>query len=686
MNSRHVPVLFALALSMTLPLRGDCPFGLLSASHYTAGTRPSSVASGDFNKDGYVDIAVLNSGSGDHSIVQIMLGTAGGGFGAPTPITIDWAQGDILAADFNNDGKLDLIIAIQWSNSFTVTPHLQVLLGNGDGTFTAVPYTDQQAVLQNPFRMALGDFNHDGLIDVATTKDNYLSCCPGQLSIMQNVGGKMAERAEYTASSTGSGQIVTGVTVGDFDGDGERDLAVSQFDVGSGGVNTAEKIYLYYGVGDGTFLKSANTIDVMGDVHFQPQDVKAGDFNGDGKDDLAIVMFDPYGGSQHPPLKISLSNGAARTFTAPVDYGSLDRGLRAVVKDIDGDGKLDIITTGYAGMLLFRGNGDGTFAAQQVIGSTATWLFVDDFDRDGGPDIIATTGSTNQVDVYLNTCARITLNLTSSANPAVQGTSITVTGTAVSPPAAVPTGTLTLKRGTTVLNSGNLNGGNSIAATMDDLTPATYTFTVQYSGDSRFVSAIKTIQQIVTVPPFGPPPHVNAISFGGPVQVSWYATANTDHYEIERNNGAGWIAAGTSVSAGFTDLAAPASSALLYRVRAKAADGTASEYSASDLALTYAFTDGTIQPGVTTVKRVHVTELRAAANAVRALAGLGAVNWAEQTPGIVRVAHISELRTAIDQARAALLLPTLTHVDPTLTAGTSAIRAVHFEELRASMR
>jgi hypothetical protein len=686
MRSRQLPSFFVIALSIVLPLRGDCPFGLLSPSHYNAGSGPSSVATGDFNKDGYVDIAALNTGSGDHSTVQIMLGTAGGGFGAPTPITIDWAQGDILASDFNNDGKLDLIIAIPWSNSFTVTPHLQVLLGNGDGTFTPVPYTDQQAVLQNPYRMALGDFNHDGLIDVATTKDPYLSCCQGQLSIMQNVGGKMATRAEYTASPAGGGQVVTGITVGDFDGDGERDIAVSQFDVGSGGANTAEKIYLYYGTGDGTFVKSPNTIDVMGDVHFQPQDVKAGDFNGDGKDDLAIVMGDPYGGAQHPPLKISLSNGAARTFTTPVDYGSLDRGWRSVVKDIDGDGKLDIITSGSAGMLLFRGNGDGSFASQQVIGSTATWLFVDDFDRDGGPDIIATIGSTNQVDVYLNTCARITLNLTSSANPAAQGTPITVTGTVVSPPAAVPTGTITLKRGTTVLKSANLNAGTSIAATMDDLTPATYTFTAQYSGDSRFVSAIKTIQQIITVPPFGPPPHVNAISFGGPVQISWYATANTDHYEIERNNGAGWIAAGTSASAAFTDLAAPASSALLYRVRAKAADGTASEYSASDLALTYAFTDGTLQAGVTAVKRVHVTELRTAANAVRALAGLGAMNWAEPTPDVVRVAHISELRTAIDQARGALLLPTLTHIDPTLTPGTSTIRAVHFEELRAAMR
>ncbi len=670
MHSRHLPALFVLALSMTLPLRGDCPFGLLSPSHYDANVRPGDVISGDFNDDGHADLAVVNRQT---STISILLGAAGGTFGAPSQVTLaSPTQADILAADFNKDGKIDLVVAEEGLYP-SVFPQVEVFLGNGDGTFSPVAFTFQQYV-RSPTRMVLGDFDNDGLTDVAVATQN------GEFSSMKSLGnGILAQISENTTAESGGNPTgySSGIASGDFDGDGKLDIAVSEV--------TSKKVYLFFGNGDGTYFKSPNPIDLPA-AQNEPSDVQSGDFNGDGKADLAIVIRNPYGGPDLPSLKIALSNGVARTFAAPVDYGQLQDGQEALVRDIDGDGKLDVLVGEQRGISIFHGNGDGTFAAQQTIGTWALGLAIADVDGDGGPDVIGTNFTAGKADVYLNTCGRITLNLTSSVNPAAQGTSITVTGTVVPPPAAAPTGTITLKRGTTVLNSGNLNAGLSVAATMDDLTPATYTFTAEYSGDSRFVSAIKTIQQIITVPPFGPPPHVNAISFGGPVQVSWYATANTDHYEIERNNGGGWIAAGTSSSAAFTDLAAPASSALLYRVRAKAADGTPSAYSASDLALTYTFTDSTIQPGVTPVKRVHVTELRNAANAVRALAGLGATSWAETAPDIVRVAHISELRTAIDQARAALNLPTLTHIDPTLTAGTSVIRAVHFEELRASMR
>jgi hypothetical protein len=664
MKKSQALVLFALALSTAASLRANCPFGLLSPSHYDANANPGDVATGDFNRDGYVDLAVVNRQSDK---ISILLGAAGGVFGAPVQVTLDSStQDDIQAADFNNDGKIDLIVAVH-GIGLDPGPHLEMLLGNGDGTFTIVPYTMQQVVFQNPSRIALGDFDHDGLMDAAVVRQN------AEFSSMKNVGGKMATVAEYTTNE--SGGVSLGIAAADFDGDGKLDLAISEI--------ISKKVYFFYGIGDSTFTKSTFTIDLP-DAQVEPWAVEAGDFNGDGKPDLAIVMRNPYGGPNFPPLKIALSNGVARTFTTPVDYGQVQDSSEAVIKDIDGDGKLDVLVGEYRGVSIFRGNGDGTFAAQQTVGTWALGLAIDDFDRDGGPDIAGTNFGTGKVDVYLNTCGQISLNLTSSANPASEGVPLTVTATVVSPPSAAATGTLTLKRGTTLLKSINLNAGNSVASTMDDLTPATYAFTAEYSGDSRFVSAIRTIQQVVTVPPFGPPPHVNAISFGGPVQVSWIATADTHHYEIWRNNGAGWVIAGTSQTAAFTDLGAPSSSALLYRVRAISASSVASEYSASDLALTYAFTDGTLQAGVTEVKRVHLTELRDAANAVRAIAGLGAMSWAEPSPQITKAVHLTELRNAIDQARAALGLPTLTHT--TLTPGITLIRAIHFEELRAAMR
>jgi hypothetical protein len=654
----------ALALSVAAPLHAACTFGFLSPSSFGANANPGDVTTGDFNNDGYVDLAIVNRNT---STISLLLGNNNGGFNAATTITTESSQGDLLSGYFNADQNLDLVLAVPNGNNFH--PHLKVLLGNGNGTFTAVAYTDQQAVYQNPERIVLGDFNKDGLMDAAVTKSS------GMFSAMQNIGGKFAQKAEYTAYAVG---LSTGIATGDFDGDGNLDLAVSEA--------ISKKVYLFFGVGDGTFTAGATPID-LAHATWQPQDVEAADFNGDGKADLAIVIFDPYGGETRPPLEIALSNGVARTFGTPVPYGTLHGASEEEIKDIDGDGKLDVLVGNIDGLGVFRGNGDGTFAAPQTFGSHyALGLAIDDFDRDGGPDVVTTAFTTSEVDVFLNTCGRVSLNLMSSANPAAQGTAITITGTVVPPPPVAPTGTLTLKRGTTILNSANLNAGYALAATMNDLSPGTYAMSAEYSGDSRFIAATATLSQVVTVPPFGPPPGFNAISTGGPVQMSWYATANTDHYEVWRNNGAGWAYIGNTAIAAYTDNTAPATSAFLYRVRAVSAGATTSDYSAADLALTYTFTDGTLQPGVTPVKLAHLTELRNAANAVRGLGGLGAITWADASPQLIRSSHVDELRTAINQARTALVLTTATFTDPTLTVGTTLIRAAHFEELRTAMR
>lgn len=653
---------FAALVFFSLSARATCTFGFLSPTTYAASTQPGDVTTGDFNNDGYVDVVVVNRGQ---SKVSILFGAAGGGFGIPIPIATESTWYDVQAGHFNSDSNLDLVVAIPWPNDFSYFPYLKVLLGNGGGGFSAVAYTAQQLVYQNPADIVLGDFNKDGKTDAATTKSD------GQWSSMQNVTGKFAQRAEYTTD----GAVASGIATGDFDGDGNADIAISTM--------VSKKVYLFFGVGDGTFTAGTTTLDFPHAQRY-PNDVKAGDFNGDGKDDLAILINNP-GGSDHGPLKIALSNGAARTFGTPADFGTLPYASELLVRDMDGDGPRDVVIAGD-GLIVFRGNGDGTFATSQSFGAVGLLgLAIDDFDRDGGPDVVGTMFGAGQVAVFLNTCGRVTLNLTSSANPSTQGTPPTITGTVVSPPAVAPTGTLTLKQDTTTLISGDLNGGNTLQVTLEDLPPATYAISAEYSGDSRFVPSTKTLQQVVSTPPFGPPPGLNAISFGGPVQLAWYATANTDHYEVWRNNGAGWAFVSNAPGASFTDSGAPSSSALLYKVRAIAGNGTASGFSAVELALTYAFTDSTLTPGVTTVKLAHLSELRSAANAVRALAALGAMTWAEPSPQIIRASHVTELRTAIATARASLGLPVVSYTDASLVAGMTA-KAVHYEQLRSAMR
>jgi hypothetical protein len=97
------------------------------------------------------------------------------------------------------------------------------------------------------------------------------------------------------------------------------------------------------------------------------------------------------------------------------------------------------------------------------------------------------------------------------------------------------------------------------------------------------------------------------------------------------------------------------------------------------------FTDDPLIPGVTVIKAVHITELRTAVNQARSRASLSAANWAEnisQSVTLIKAAHIVELRTRLDEARAALFLTPASYTDATLTVGVTTVKAVHIQELR----
>ena len=121
--------------------------------------------------------------------------------------------------------------------------------------------------------------------------------------------------------------------------------------------------------------------------------------------------------------------------------------------------------------------------------------------------------------------------------------------------------------------------------------------------------------------------------------------------------------------------------AYLYKVRAHSAS-TTTAYTAPDLATTVIFTDPSL--GGVFIKALHFTELRTAINAVHVLAGLGSVTWSDSiAPGVaIKAAHLDELRSNLDDARSHLSLPPLVYTDPTITAGSTQVRAQHVLDLR----
>jgi hypothetical protein len=161
------------------------------------------------------------------------------------------------------------------------------------------------------------------------------------------------------------------------------------------------------------------------------------------------------------------------------------------------------------------------------------------------------------------------------------------------------------------------------------------------------------------------------------VNVTWNAVEGATSYRVHRRAaGGGFTLVGTPAVPSFNDTVA-ANAAYLYRVRAVDGSGESPD-SAPDVVTTVIFT---IDP---VVRAAHVTQLRTAVNAVQALAGQPATAFTNST--VIRRVHLVELRNALDAARAALALPALVHPDPVITERVTPVRAGHFATLRDGVR
>lgn len=189
----------------------------------------------------------------------------------------------------------------------------------------------------------------------------------------------------------------------------------------------------------------------------------------------------------------------------------------------------------------------------------------------------------------------------------------------------------------------------------------------------------------VTVSAVQAPTNLVATASGtSQVNVTWTGFAGADHYEVWRSfNGGAYTLVGSPAAAAFTDSSVSANTTYLYRVRA--IDGAnPSGYSNFDLATTIVFTDDPVVATSTIVKAAHLTQLRTAVNAVRTSAGLAALG-SDPTigPGLaIRAQHITTLRTALNEARTVIGVAALSFTD----TPPVIVKAVHVQELRNGVK
>jgi uncharacterized repeat protein (TIGR01451 family) len=485
-----------LVLALALPATAHAGFTPAPGSPLPVGNVPWPVEIGDLNHDGVADLVATNFGD---NTVSVKLGDGGATYheAGGSPIPLSCSPNAVNLGDLDRDGIPDLATG-DICNYPGGIDQITVLLGNGDGTFHAAPFpplklgagvyapctiqlvdlngdgrldlvtadwqTDDVSVfLQNssgpfgftqapgspffpgtsPFEVTVGDFDGDGIPDLATAND-------GDDAVAVFHGNGDGTFAPMSGSPIAVGSHPEGVRVGDVDGDGRLDLAVANY--GSSDVS------LLLGNGNGTFHAAGPPTAVSGS---NPYMVAIADLNGDGRPDLATSNY------ASNDVSVLFGNGDgtfAEASASPFGVGSGPYWVD--VGDLDEDGRPDLVTSNFnsANLTILlntyvfppwaprnvsatAGDGQATITWSPPIhdggapitaytvtagpvGQTCTWS--------GGPLTCTITGLTNGVHYTFTVTARNAAGAGSSSSTSNAVTPAATTPAGDTPPAGAP--------------------------------------------------------------------------------------------------------------------------------------------------------------------------------------------------------------------------------------------------------
>ena len=352
---------------------------------FVTGGNPQSVTIGDVDGDGKPDLAVANTGTSTVSVLR-NTATSGSITASSFATSVDFPAGpaprSVAIGDVDGDGKPDLVVARNSTNAVSVLRNTATS-GSIDPSSFALNVDFVTGIA--PVSVAIGDIDGDGKPDLATA--NYIG---NTVSVLRNTAtnGSITASSFAKAVDFGTGLVPYSVAIGDIDGDGRPDLALTNY-----GNSTVSVLRNTSASGSITASSFAPKEDFG--IGANPFSVAIGDVDGDGKLDLATAN---YGSGTVSVLRNTATSGSivASSFATKVDFGTAIDPISVAIGDVDGDGKPDLATANFFGntvsvlrnqsvaLISFNANGgSGTMANQTIaIGASAN-LTANAFTRTG---------------------------------------------------------------------------------------------------------------------------------------------------------------------------------------------------------------------------------------------------------------------------------------------------------------